>query len=303
MSHLNPISRCFFLATLVCSTSVFPTSLNAQTFQESQSIPVELKPNLSPLNSYAIEAVVTYTPIKLFSSLAMRNPIRFSIKCDNVTLTEDSMFFRDKLLNQTFTKKLIAENILATCPSGSVTINLENPGVGLTLGTTGINYSINDRGMTTGGLIENLRAELPAKKRELVKVHSLMSSVAGSANSLFCLIQAYESDPLMAGLILELKGQYSNLYGSYEQAQLTCPADSVLAESVKECEADKSSMSLFCVIYSKYSGVRFWYSKALLDLNEREQALTADDERLRAEIDLLKSDVSNSTVASFMQTE
>ncbi|MCX6128138.1 MAG: hypothetical protein NTX25_03625, partial [Proteobacteria bacterium] len=126
-----------------------------------------------------------------------------------------------------------------------------------------------NKGESNSHLIKRISAERVQKKQDLIKIHSLMSNVAGSKESLFCLIESYQQDVLQEGIVASLTTQFEKQYGDFSRVNITCPASGALANEVEQCQAGSTELTIFCVVYEKYLGIKAWFDSSIDILNTR----------------------------------
>lgn len=279
----------FFIATVI---SFGFCTANAETIQgKSTSWAV---PNYKEGYEYTIAANRSYTVTKYLNAAASGKPVRFSATCDGISLGEASRFYeitqknkaQDLSFNMTFTK--------ATCPSGNISFDITHPGLEVT--SDSMNVAILQVLETIDYRVKAIATlRNSTKQTELIKITSLLSNTVGSRESLHCLIHSYENDPLATGIVEELKVQYDKLYSPYVREEITCPtaAQGVLAANVATCQADPLDLSLFCVVYARYTATKTWYNDSIKTLDSLLLQLDSNAQDLAADIEQLKADMTN----------
>ncbi|MCX6127920.1 MAG: hypothetical protein NTX25_02505 [Proteobacteria bacterium] len=250
---------------------------------------------------YTVAARRSYTVTKYLNAAASGMPVIFSARCDGIALGEVSRFYditqknkvQDLSFNTSFTN--------VTCPTGSISFDISHPG---------LEVSSDSMSIAVLQIIETIDHQVQSitdqrnntKQTELIKITSLLSNTAGSRESLHCLISSYEDDPLATGIVEELKLQYGKLYSTYVRDEISCPvaAQGALASNMAKCVADPLDLSIFCVVYGRYSSTKQWFINSITTLENISSQLDAESQQFASKIELLiasmKKDLDNTEV-------
>jgi len=249
---------------------------------------------------YALKVSATVTPLGVFSSISVRIPVKLKVSCDGHELGEASFFYNKTMKNQDTLLTVNLSKFLTMCPSANPAITIEPNGVELDIRSpfyTAVPQKIGRTASAYKGDIENL---LEKKAVDLVKAHSLMSSVSGSQESFHCLIVSFESDALIPiESVDEIKGEYKKLYGTFQKEAIQCPAAGVLADRIATCSVAENKFTLFCVLYDRVVQEAAWFTAAIAE----GEAIVAreSDANMIGEINLLLDKIKKSKEAVEIQ--
>ncbi|HEY9664403.1 MAG TPA: hypothetical protein V6C65_38655 [Allocoleopsis sp.] len=280
------------LAMILFSATAFaiPVKVN-----QSQSVDY----NASIETGYTYDLVVSsgIVPLKVFSAIALNNPVSLKATCDGVNIGQASMLYDASIKGNSLNLVFTVKDFERKCKSRLLTIELIPNGVELDVGSPWFTSSPIRKGQT----FEKIKSTRATKSLELVKIMKGLSSLGGSKAAFYCLIKEYDSDPLMSvpsdpsnpddkGIIQSMKDEYAKFYGLWDDEKaITCPIDAkgALAKNVKACEEDPSDLSPFCLIYDRYLKTRAWYYESITRLQQLNAEPSDAAEAVKIEIEEL----------------
>ncbi|HET9239214.1 MAG TPA: hypothetical protein VFO10_18280 [Oligoflexus sp.] len=245
---------------------------------------------------YAFKVSATVTPLGVFSSISVRTPVKLKVSCDGNELGEASFFYNKTMKNQDTLLSVTVRKFLTMCPSANPAITIEPNGIELDIRSPFYTAETQKIGRTVSAYKEDIENKLEKKAVDLVKAHSLMSSVSGSQESFHCLIVSFESDALIPiESVDEIKGEYKKLYGTFKKDAIKCPATGVLADRIATCAVAENKFTLFCVLYDRVVQETAWFAAAM----EEGEAIVAreSDANMIGEINLLLDKIKKSKEA------
>ncbi len=282
--------RAYYLALFFMIFSAQRVSAQEASYSQDLSVP-EIQDGFV----YEVTVERTITVSKILSFAALASPIKLTVSCGSVVLAESQpITFVSSLIGKPIKLSANFKYSPGTCDKTIFPTRLS--AVGLESKSPGLSHKAVNLGRTASAYKADIENQLEKKAVNLVKAHSLMSSVSGSQESFHCLIVSFESDALIPiESVDEIKAEYRKLYGTFQKEAIQCPATGVLADRIATCSIAENKFTLFCVLYDRVVQEATWFTAAITE----GEAIVAreSDANIIAEINLLLDRIKKSKEA------